>query len=359
MINFEKRIFLEEKIPIRLIQEPFCKKCMNSPVTKSKEYCDFCLDPRHVNEWHFNKVVAIGNYKTCDNIPYNNIPFNIISKMILILKGEVKKQKEEIGKLIADGLVQTIKKYSFLIKDKTYLLIPPKNNKNVENQCIYFLKPLIDKLNKEGFIIEDISIKIRRIREIGQNKEKTIEERFTDMENVHCCDKKDLHSNNILILDDIVTTKSTINDIARALKKRNAGEINVLCVGRALSTDIIPKIEGFPSDLDFTELLTYFSTLDIFIEPKKIEDVDIKVYNLDDKELKCKIEDYEIFIDFENMVLKHNCEDFIRRRYKNKSFCKHITKLFIKIKEDEGINKARKLLNSIYKNLLNWNFKIN
>ena len=350
-----KNILLKGKIPVRLIQEPYCKRCMNH-VEGGEEYCGFCIEgPPTGGEWLFNKSVSLCNYKTYPNIPYNNIPKNILSRMILSLKGSVKKHKKDIGDFLADGLFQIAKRYPFLIEDLSYIIIPPKNNKEEENQCKHILNPLIKKLNNEGIKVKDLSGKIKRNKDIGKIRDKNSTElKYKTMMGVHELNEKDLHNAKVLILDDIITSRSTIQDISRALKERNCGEINVLSVGRTFLES--GDIETFSTDLNYFELLTYFSKCDLQLEPSKIEDVEIIEHKFDDNVIETKCGTYDIRIDFNKKEIKHKCVDFERTRLMNKSFCKHITKVFIHIKELNGEEKATELLNSIFSNILDWKF---
>lgn len=277
----------------------------------------------------------------------------------LILKGNIKKQKKRIGQILADGLYYMIKRYPFLLQDESYLIIPPKNDSSEENQCLYFLNPLIKTLNKEGYNIKDLSSSINRISNIGKNRGKPMDIRFKDIKDVHKLDDVDLDGKNVLILDDVVTSKSTIWDISRELKEKNAGEINVLSIGRALLSEKSIMEDDVYDDLKFNELITYFSNLESILEPKKINSLNVEKCKFENNKFECKIKDYDIHIDFENLILKHNCKDFYRRKYLNKSFCKHITKFFIDIKNKKGEEFAQQKLYSIYKFLIHWNFDYN
>ena len=359
MINNEKIILLEDKIPLRLIQEPNCKKCMN-PVNEGVLICDQCAKaPPGFESWFFNRIISLGNYITLQNDPYNKIPVNVISRMILTIKGSVKKPKNRVGNLIADGLFQMLKKYPFLIENTSFMVVPPKNNRSEENQCDYFLKPLIKRLKDDNIPIKDLSNNLIRKRDIGKMRDKqSAKKRFNDIKNVHEFKLQNLNGAKILILDDIITSKSTIWDISRALKEKNAGEINVLSVGRTYFGSGEVDLKYFLSDLNFDELMTFFSNLNNFLDPKNIDNVKIKQYSCDQNRVRCDLDKYEILINFDNRVLKHKCVDFERRRYKNKSFCKHLSKVFLKIKEEKGEIMATQLLNKIYANLLDWEFKI-
>ncbi len=347
----ENKIYLLEKVPIRTIQEPYCEKCMN--VGESLDgHCNSCLEHPLHDEWYFNRCVAIGVYKTFKNEPYNNIPYNILSRMILRLKSNVKKNKSKIGSLLADGLYKRIKDFNFLIKDTSYLLVPPKSVSVDENQCKHFLKPLIEILRKDGYDIQDISDLIVKTKDIGKQKEKkTRLQRFVDIKGIHSVNISDLHKKKILILDDIVTTNSTTWDISRALKEKNAGDINILTIGRAYDPS------SFPSDYEFDEMLIYFSNIDYILEKSIIDKVQIKNYQQSPNEISCNCSSYTINISLKDHEIIHNCPDFSRRRFKNIGFCKHLTKLFDYTRELEGIQIASTILKEIFDNLEIWDFK--
>lgn len=68
-----------------------------------------------------------------------------------------------------------------------------------------------------------------------------------------------------------------------------------------------------------------------------------------------KKEPYIIEIDTNTKILRHNCHDFESRRAEYKKFCKHITKLFLLLKEKNS-NSSKKLLNNIATNINKWEF---
>jgi len=353
MRNLKQKILLKGKIPIRLIDEPYCRKCMNI-VGQNQEFCDFCIEPPPGGiEWYFNKIIALGHYFTYKNKPYLNIPYNILSRMILILKGEVKKQKLKVGEFLAEGLWEIIQENPFLIKDTKYILIAPKNDPSQENQCSFILKPILEILKKDNINLKDISDSVIKTRNTKENKLLLRDERFINVKGSHEINIENLKGNNVLVLEDVVTTGATTWDISRALKEKYAGEINILSLGRTLfESDIVL----FKHELNFNELLIYFSNLDIILDLEKIQQVNINSYQLTEEEINWSSEDYEIKIDYLNKQIKHNCNNYLIRRYKKKCFCKHLIKLFLRIREDYGESSAYEYLNSIYSNLLDWEF---
>ncbi len=353
-------LFLKNKIPIRRIKEPFCLKCMN-PIDSGNKLCNHCESPPSlVDDWFFNRVLSLGRYKTYENEPYNNIPLNTLSRMILIIKGFVEKNKKTVGEYLADGMFKIIEENPFLCEGDTFILIPPKDNPEEKNQCEYILNPPIETLTTNGYIITNISRNLIRKEQLGENKYKPSEPRFNDVHNIYEMSLPDLNQKNVLIIDDVSTTNATAWDISRALKEKNAGKVNILTVGRTLLTGI--EEEGdFPHSKSFIELISYFSNIENFLEVRKIDKVNVIDLQIKDNNISCafKNKSYELNIDYKNKTLYHDCNDFIQRRYKNKSFCKHITKLFLSIKDEYGEELARSKLNEIYSNLLEWEFQHN
>ncbi len=68
-----------------------------------------------------------------------------------------------------------------------------------------------------------------------------------------------------------------------------------------------------------------------------------------------KEESYLIEIDLNRKILYHNCHDFETRRAENKKFCKHLTKLFLLLK-DKNQNLAEFFLSKISENIDSWDF---
>ena len=68
-----------------------------------------------------------------------------------------------------------------------------------------------------------------------------------------------------------------------------------------------------------------------------------------------KQESYLIEIDVNRKILYHNCHDFETRRAENKKFCKHLTKLFLLLK-DKNQNLAEFFLSKIAENIDSWDF---
>ncbi len=68
-----------------------------------------------------------------------------------------------------------------------------------------------------------------------------------------------------------------------------------------------------------------------------------------------KEESYIIEININEKVIRHNCHDFETRRANNKKFCKHLTKLFLLLKEKND-SSTEFILNEIAVDIDKWEF---
>ncbi|MFX0002258.1 MAG: hypothetical protein ACFE9C_14120 [Candidatus Hodarchaeota archaeon] len=68
-----------------------------------------------------------------------------------------------------------------------------------------------------------------------------------------------------------------------------------------------------------------------------------------------KEESYQIEIDINNKIIRHNCHDFETRRAENKKFCKHLIKLFLLLK-DKNESLGEFFLSKIAEDIDLWDF---
>jgi predicted amidophosphoribosyltransferase len=362
MTNIKDKFYLEEKIPIGLIQEPYCLKCMNQ-VEEGSDLCLNCSSQLDiVKEWYFNEVKALGIYHSYEIGNYK-IPINILSEIISILKFKKGERfKKYAGNLLADGFSYIFTKNIDLFKNTVYITIPPKYNREEINQCIYLVNPFLRKLKKLGYDLESIIENTIKLKDTGTNKGKKLEERFNDIQGVHQIEIDNLHEKDVLIIDDVFTVGSTAWDLSRALKEANSGEINIIVAGRHMLFDgwPIPDLIS-PDKLSFEELIMYFSRLDIDREYPKIKNVKLKTLNMVDNETITSViegsgQDYNLHIDLKYKIVKHDCYNYVNKRAKNKKFCKHIIKAFLVIKKESGERYTTNILRKMYTHLDKWEF---
>lgn len=363
MTKIRTQFQLDDKVPIEKIPPNHCNTCLNECNNDEINLCEKCLSPpSFVQDWNFEKVYSLGVYHKFKQEGYS-LPINVLSNLILLLKFRRGKSfKKFAGSLISKGLSKIFKQIVDENGEISYVIITPKFNSRDENQVNYILTPFLDDLKEQGIILEDISDHVKRLRDIGKNKEKSFKKRFIDIKGVHKIDIESLDNKNVIILDDIYTTGSTSWDLARALKDKNAGKIFVLVAGRHWLFDNWPINEIYPEgyfSLDY--LINYFSNLDWIRVKDKITNVKLSNLYVDDQKIQCSLKgtlrNYSLLVDLSGKKFIHDCPDFINERRKNKKFCKHITKCFIEIGNKYGNDRSCNILNSIYRELDLWYFE--
>ena len=88
---------------------------------------------------------------------------------------------------------------------------------------------------------------------------------------------------------------------------------------------------------------------------KEIVDIIIKCKNIEKSCIGTKEESYNISINTNDKIIKHNCHDFETRRSQEKKFCKHLVKLFFLLK-DENQEQTEQFLSRIGENIDDWDF---
>ena len=128
------------------------------------------------------------------------------------------------------------------------------------------------------------------------------------------------------------------------------------------------KIAQLKSDIEnkhssnFSVLLNAFTDKGTLNRSVSISDTAFELLECDSAKgiLKSRVkgskeESYIIEINTKKKLVCHNCHDFVTRRADNKKFCKHLTKLFLLLKDkDETI--AEFFLSKLAENINTWDF---
>ena len=78
-----------------------------------------------------------------------------------------------------------------------------------------------------SFNIENINQNFICVKDYPIQKNKSLSERIENVKDVFCV-KKDLNGTNIVLIDDVITTGSTIRECVKTLKKFGAGDVVIL-----------------------------------------------------------------------------------------------------------------------------------
>jgi competence protein ComFC len=148
------------------------------------------------------------------------------SKIIYQLKyGGMKKLGVFLGELIGHELQIVLETNN--IKQFDYILPVPlfktKLRERGFNQSEYICKGIVQYINSE--LITDL---VLRVRHTSTQTKLNRDERIFNVKNAFVINekyKKDINGKRILIVDDVITTGSTLNEVIKVLKDNNCGEV--------------------------------------------------------------------------------------------------------------------------------------
>ena len=250
-----KIFFLDLLFPIECLHcnkegEWLCKECVREIKFNDKQYCLGCKkDADKTKENNLDQDI-LG--KVCDKckISYTlngvwvigSFHDQLTQKLIKSLKYYFARDIAQVlGKflnifmrdLLAKSRLVGIKKIPdiFLDFDNVLVMPVPLHSKRKRwrgfNQSELLATELINYFN--------LKTSNKLIRTKYKKAQAKITARADRMQNIQNCFEwtgEDLNGQNIIIIDDIVTTGATLNEIARVLKDNNAGEVWGLVVAR-------------------------------------------------------------------------------------------------------------------------------
>lgn len=164
---------------------------------------------------------------------------------------------------------------------------------------------------------------------------------------------KSIENNLLKInLDNTISLSDKLENKFKSWQKKREEIINRK--ERDVKTkNIILKDLDKKKNSDYNVLLKIFSDKSTINRAVSISTELIKFLEVNqDKEvvkaqfLGSKKESYSIEIDLKKKTIKHNCHDYVERRAPNKKFCKHLTRLFLIMKE-----KNKKFVENLLSNL--------
>ncbi len=217
---FFPNICLTCKHPLLAEEKTVCYRCINS-LEKSR-YTDF-KDNEIIEIFDGNVFV---NYATAG---FRYHKGGLLQKLIFQLKYH---HHKEIGVILGREIGYDLENTEFTTVDAIIPvpLHPKKLRKRGYNQAEWIAKGLAEALQKE--VRTDWLT--RAVNTTSQTK-KNRAERFTNMEQVFVANEQVNFANkHLLLVDDVVTTGSTLSGCAEALKKSaNDVKISIVCLAKA------------------------------------------------------------------------------------------------------------------------------
>ena len=193
-------------------QEFLCKKCQKMLEAEAK----FKIDKVDNQEYFFENHLYIFKYE------------GIIRKLILNYKFN---EKSYLYKTFVNFLLKNEKFFKILKSYDTIIPVPissERKNERGYNQSELLAKELAKKLNIE--CLKNCLIKNKNI--IEQSKLTKVE-RQKNIQGVYKLKNKEkLTNKKLLLIDDIYTTGSTVNECCKILKQANPRKIDVFTIAK-------------------------------------------------------------------------------------------------------------------------------
>lgn len=103
---------------------------------------------------------------------------------------------------------------------------------------------------------------------------------------------------------------------------------------------------------DTESLLKLFADEGRILRGRAMEKTEVKEVKVEEEKITAKIRDYNILIDKEEKIIRHDCVDWERRKDRKK-ICKHLVKLFLILPE----KMSRSILKDMSENKDEWTFE--
>lgn len=181
-----------------------CSKC-GRKIEDSNEYCWLC----NKNNYHFDKALSV--------TVYDDVMKILISKLKL-------GNDRYIADIIAMMLKDSVKEFDDNID---YLSFVPIDKKTFETRGYNQTERIVKALSE----MIDIPVynKIIKIKETKAQKSLDLVSRMKNLQGAFKCKKK-LNGETVLVIDDVMTTGTTLSQIAKEFKLRGASTVYGLTV---------------------------------------------------------------------------------------------------------------------------------
>jgi len=240
-VKFLRDFILDLLFPIECLECGYpgnwlCKKCFRKLKFNDKSYCLHCYKENDSgkfcstckNIFSLDGVMIAGDYKN-----------KIIAKLIKTFKYNFNQNLSEIlGNYLLLFLknILNIKRQKnhkhFLLKPYNILLIPVPLHKKRHNWRGFNQAELLTKvIGKKFNLTTDSEFLIRKKPNVAQAKLKG-KKRYDNLKNNFSWNGPLLSQKNIILIDDIVTTGTTLNECAKILKNAGAKKVWGLVIAK-------------------------------------------------------------------------------------------------------------------------------
>ncbi|MEA2088625.1 MAG: ComF family protein [Patescibacteria group bacterium] len=197
---------------------PFCHKFSFLGLTCEKCKKEKCLDGIFCHSSYKNLIVK----KIIHHYKYNyllDLKF-ILADMIANVLSNIKKG-QEIGAI------------SKILTEKTLFFPVPLHKMRIRYRGFNQSELLLEELAKQKIILpQAISLKLQRICYTTPQVKLKAKERIKNLKKAFAYKGKSLKNRNIILIDDVATTCSTLNECAQILKQHGARKVYGIVIAK-------------------------------------------------------------------------------------------------------------------------------
>ncbi len=201
---------------IKLLSEPLCKKCSKElpPFTKHNGICSSCASSSFYFQYCFSAV----RYDELTKIIFHEIKFKKRRNLLNIFHYHLHAKLKSTKQMIDNSIVIPVPLDSKRKKEREF------NQSNI----------IAKKVSSYYHIPYEPNL-LFRIKENIPQSILSRKERINNIKGAFIVKKKNkIENKNIILVDDVFTTGSTVNECAKALKEAGANKINVFTLARAV-----------------------------------------------------------------------------------------------------------------------------
>ncbi len=192
-----------------------CQKCAQP--LKTAQGANLCSLCRRKNIYFFDRIIAPFVYK------------NPLSQILKLFKYY---HYAYLGDFLKDKLADFILQAGFNYKEYDFITYVPMHKTKLREREYNQSKILASKLSKDLKIELKELLKARaylksQVTKNKRQRKEEIKDNFSALEN--------LKDTRIILVDDVVTTGSTVSECARALKEKGAKEVVVWAIARNIN----------------------------------------------------------------------------------------------------------------------------
>lgn len=191
------------------VKEPFCRKCGKPLLTEEREYCQDCVRKPH-------------------GFRQGRAPFVYDRVMRQSIARFKYGGRREYAAFYAEEILRRCAREALLWKAEAFLPIPlhpKKRRKRGYNQA----ELLARELSRRSGIPVDKNL-LLRVKNTRAQKELNDRERRENLKNAFALQKGSVPYRTVILVDDIYTTGSTMDEAARVLRGNGVQTIYFLCI---------------------------------------------------------------------------------------------------------------------------------